>query len=71
MGLVVLQYGGLEGWLAWGKAVSRYKFCIVTVGLDWLGERVCHDTIYYIVTREPLWACIRLGSCVAIQEIVL
>ena len=45
VGSVVLRYGGLEGWLAWGKAVSRYKFCIVTEGLDWLGERVSHDTI--------------------------
>ena len=41
--------------------MSRYKFCIVTEGLDWLGERVCHDTIYCIMIRESFWACIRLG----------
>ena len=45
--------------------MSRYKFCIVTEGLDWLGERVCHDTRNCIVTSGLLAGRVTIQSGVS------
>ena len=67
MGNCIVTQQVLEGWFGWGKAVSRYKFCIVTEAACMAGEVcVAIHQVYCDRSRD-----LAGGSCVTIQEIVL